>query len=84
MKGKIIAGAVKTTIASVVINNTTGRAKEIHGKVAIAAVEVAIIMVAGFQATILVQMTGVSASVQDKIILGAMKTTMKTTTTTIN
>ena len=86
MKGKIIADAVKTTIASAVINNTTGRAKETHGKVAkIATVEVAIIvMVAGFLATILAQMTGAIANAQDKMLLGAMKATMKTTTTPIN
>ena len=86
MKGKIIADAVKTTIASAVINNTTGRAKETlarNAKMVVAEVAI-IVMVAGFLATILAQMTGAIANAQDKILLGAMKATTKTTTTPIN
>ena len=65
---------------AVVANITT---KTHLGKVAKAVVAGAIV-VAGFLATILAQMTGAIANAQDKILLGAMKATMKTTTTPIN
>ena len=68
---------------AVVVNITT---KTHLGKVvkAVAGAGIVVIVVAGFLAITLAQMTGASASVQDKILLGAMTIMMMTNTMAIN
>ena len=82
MIGKIIvAVSVHRVVEMAVVANIT--TKTHLGKVAKAVVAGAIV-VAGFLATILVQTTGASASVQDRILLGAMTIMMMTNTMAIN
>ena len=82
MIGKIIVAVSvhRAMEMAVVVNITT---KTHLGKVAKAALAEAIV-VAGFLAITLAQTTGVSASAQDKILLGAMTIMMMTITMAIN
>ncbi|MBQ2713549.1 MAG: hypothetical protein IJF22_01085 [Clostridia bacterium] len=82
MIGKIIVAVSvhRAVEMAVVVNITT---KTLLGKVAKAARAEGIV-VAGFLAITLVQMTGVSASAQDKILLGAMTIMMMTIIMAIN
>ena len=82
MIGKIIVAldVHRAVEMAVVVNITT---KTLLGKVAKAVVAEAIV-VAGFLAITLAQTTGVSASAQDKIHLGAMTIMMMTIIMTIN
>ena len=82
MIGKIIVAVSvhRAVEMAVVVSITT---KTLLGKVAKAALAEAIV-VAGFLAITLVQTTGVSASAQDKILLGAMTIMMMTNTMAIN
>ena len=82
MIGKIIVAVSvhRAVEMAVVVNITT---KTLLGKVAKAA-RAEVIVVAGFLAITLAQMTGASASAQDRILLGAMTIMMMTITTAIN
>ena len=85
MIGKIIVAVSvhRAVEMAVVVNITT---KTHLGKVvkAVAGAGIVVIVVAGFLAITLAQMTGASASVQDKILRGAMTIMMMTNTMAIN
>ena len=82
MIGKIIvAVSVHRAVEMAVVANIT--TKTHLGKV-VKAVVAGAIVVAGFLAITLAQTTGASASVQDRILLGAMTIMMMTNTMVIN